>query len=46
MKILQKGWRQKMIELAAKVDDDEIKETRAVYRYLLSGGSYENKELT
>jgi len=33
-------------ELAAKVDDDEIKETRAVYRYLLSGGSYENKELT
>jgi site-specific recombinase XerD len=33
-------------ELAAKIDDDEIKETRAVYRYLLSGGSCENKELS
>ena len=33
-------------ELAAKIDDDEIKETRAVYRYLLSGGNYKNKELT
>jgi site-specific recombinase XerD len=26
-----------ILELAAKIDDDEIKESRAVYRYLLSG---------